>query len=336
MGNRVSAPRLDEHTATIMSQYNIKPHHVDRLYRIFTEFDENHTGQWTILEFNHFLHNYPESVISPSLEALVKLASSSRDGRLTFLDFVVSVCSYCALNKEELLQYNYIMIDSDRSGILEKAELHNFFAASVKLRKRKRMYARQAIYPPNYTLALDQFEHGNWKSLVFEEFCLMCDLFPHLAFPSVHLQNLLRRAVLGTSFWDDWDEERLRIFHLEAESKTMSFTGINLLTGEEVTIVKPGRVTMKEIFEFTKRNGLRQVDTEGEGFAQAARPDREEGTATSFTKARDAVLSRAPLLNLIRNPNSVYHVPLDRKDGARHLKKGTILGALDKDTANYR
>jgi hypothetical protein len=36
----------------------------------------------------------------------------------------------------------------------------------------------------------------------------------------------------------------------------------------------------------------------------------DDSKGDSFTKKRDAVLKRAPLLNSIRNPNSLYHVAL--------------------------
>ena len=296
MGNTLdTTPLLTEHTAVIMAQYNIQAKHVKRLYALFTEMDVNRTGKWTIVEINQLMDSYPESLVTPCLEALVKFGSSGRDGRLTFEDVIVTLCSFCALSKEELLQYVYLIIDADRSGVLDREELTNFYSSSVFVKSKR--HHQQASYPANYVGALKEFGKGQWQSLVFEEFCLMCDLFPHLAFPAIHLQNMLRREILGARFWRDWDVERLKIFHLETESKTITFTGPSLITGETITIVKPGRITMKEIFEFTKRNGLkREVEWDAE--------------SNSFTKNRDAILRRAPLLNLIRNPNSVYHVPI--------------------------
>ena len=224
MGNMMDmTPLLTEHTAVIMAQYNIRPKHVKRLYGLFADMDVNRTGKWTIVEVNQLLDSYPESLVTPCLEALIKFGSSGRDGRLTFEDFIVAVCSFCALSKEELLQFVYITIDADRSGVLDRQELTNFYSSSVYVKRKKT--TRQASYPSNYVGALEQFGKGQWKSLVFEEFCLMCDLFPHLAFPGIHLQHMLRREVLGSRFWREWDAERLKIFHLEAESKTVTFTG---------------------------------------------------------------------------------------------------------------
>lgn len=292
-------PQLSEHTALIMAQYNITQRHLKKIQALFAEYDENNTRKWTIIELNRLLGIYPESIVTPCLEALVKFGSSSRDGRLSFEDFLVSICSYCAFSKEEILQFVYLIIDADRSGVLDKEELENFYSASVYVKRKH--HARQALFPPNYMKALSEFGRGQWKSLVFEEFCLMCDLYSHLTFPATHLQLLLRRAILGSRFWREWDSERLKIFHLEAESKTITFHARSLLTGELVEVVKPGRITMKEIFEFTKRRGMRK--SEGEIIVDDTKGD-------SFTKKRDAVLKRAPLLNSIRNPNSLYHVAL--------------------------
>lgn len=311
MGASKSIPKfpIDEHTAGVMSQYNIEERHVDKLYRKFVEYDEDDSKTWTLAEFNRFLHNYPDSLISPCLEALVKLASPTRDSQLGFVDFLISICSFCALSKEELLQFMYIVIDYDRSGVLDRAELFSFFSASVRMKPRKKHIQHQQIrkrfiYPPNYLKALEEYQGGKWKSLVFEEFCLMCDLFPHLAFPVFYLQEQLRRRVIGLSFWRGWDQERLKIFHLESESKSIKFQARSLATGELVNVVKPGRVTMKEVFEFTKRNGLKDLKMNAS--------EAGAKNLTSFTIQRDAVLSRAPLLNLVRNPISIYYVPLHR------------------------
>lgn len=346
MGNKFSQspniPELKEHTALIVAQYNLRQRHLRKLFSLFQEMDEGKTSKWTIIEYSKLLGIYPESLVTPCLEGLVKFGSSSRDGRLSFEDFLVATTSYCALSREELLQYFFILVDSDRSGVLDRGELENFFSASVFCKRKH--HSRQAIYPPNYLGALAEFGKGQWKSLVFEEFCLMCDLFPHLAFPAVHLQMLLRRAILGSMFWREWDSERLKIFHLEAESKTITFQAPSLLTGEIMDVVKPGRITMREIFEFTKRKGLRKPSLD-----YGLRDDKPK--SQSFTASRDAVLNRAPLLNLIRNPNSVYHVPLasfsrsgifadDTLDVTFRFDRsvthgGVALGALDKANENY-
>jgi Ca2+-binding EF-hand superfamily protein len=345
MGNQVTVPEwsLSEHSALIMAQYNVKPRHLKILSRLFARLDVNHTDKWTIIEFRKLLGIYPESLVMPCLEALIKFGSSSRDGRMSYEDFIIAVCSFCAFSKEELLQFVYIIIDADRSGVLDKQELENFYSASVHVKRRH--HARQAIYPPNYMGALEEFGKGQWTSLIFEEFCLMCDLFPHLAFPAVYLQMMLRRAILGTRFWKAWDDERLRIFHLEAESKTITFKAPSLITGEMVEVVKPGRITMKELFEFTKRKGMKKASL-GESEA-----DLSTEKVDNFTKNRDTVLRRAPILNLIRNPNSVYYVPLgsfsrtgllsndfidnEAVMGRGASRGGSFLGALDKANENF-
>ena len=143
MGNRSSKSakfQLDEHTASVMSQYNIEEKHVDKLYRKFLEYEDD-SGNWSLDEFNKFLHNYPDSLISPCLDSLVKLASPTKDSQLGFVDFLISITSFCALSKEELLQFMYIVIDYDRSGVLDRAELFSFFSASVRMKpKRKNIY----------------------------------------------------------------------------------------------------------------------------------------------------------------------------------------------------
>ena len=327
---------ISEYVATVMMQYNITPRQMRRLLAMFRSYQSD---TWTIADFTKLLKIYSESIVFPSLEALVKFGSSSRDGKLGFEDFIVAVCSFCALSKEEILQFVYIVIDSNRSGLLDKEELFAFYSVSVRLKRIHNQ--RQAIHPPNYVAALQRFRDGKWKALSFEEFCLMCDLFPHLAFPTIRLQDLLRRAVLGSRFWKKWDLERRTIFTLESDSKPINFTGTSLITGELQSVVKPGRVSMMEIFEYTKRNGLKEIPSEESVVKQ-------QYEIESITKERDSILIRAPLLNLIRNPNSVYHVPLadrhlsEKREstlplpiGEGRKQRGQLLGALDISTDRF-
>ena len=338
--NVSESQEVSEYVANVMLQYNVKPKHMKRLRSLFKSYDSSKSGLWTVSEFSSLLQIYPDSIVSPSLEALVKLGSSSRDGRLSFEDFVVAVASFCALTREEILQFIYIVIDSNRSGILDKEELFAFYSSSVRLKRKHDQ--RQLIYQPNYVQALERFREGKWTSLAFEEFCLMCDLFPHLIFPTVRFQDLLRRSVLGSRFWSAWDKERRTIFRLESESRPISFTGISLLTGQRVSVVKPGLVTMKEVFEFTKRNGLKRL---GSGDRQA---NLQEYGIDSFTKERDLILNRAPLLNLIRNPNRLYYDPLEAKrridklsfssptdSSDAHRLGGKLLGGLDESSHRF-
>jgi hypothetical protein len=146
---------------------------------------------------------------------------------------------------------------------------------------------------------------------------------------------------LGSRFWKKWDLERRAIFTLESDSKPINFTGTSLITGELQSVVKPGRVSMMEIFEYTKRNGLKEIPSE----ESVVRPEYQ---IESITKERDSILIRAPLLNLIRNPNSVYHVPLadrhlsEKREstllpplGEWRKQRGQLLGALDISTDRF-
>jgi hypothetical protein len=223
----------------------------------------------------------------------------------------------------------YLIIDRDRSGLLDKDELKAHFSHKVPMklkRGHKQIQYQKHVYEPNYLASLDAFRDGNYESLTFEEFCLMCDLFPHMGFPAYFLQETIRRRILGSWFWDSWDSERLKIYLLEVESKSIQFTGTSLITGQQVLVTKPGRITMKEIFEFTKRNGLKRVRNDddvnddedglivhGKVFSESSNdqpiaPSRHTAT-DSYTRSRDKILAVAPLLNLIRNPANVYYVP---------------------------
>lgn len=120
----------------------------------------------------------------------------------------------------------------------------------------------------------------------------------HPAHPSV-------ATAAGQSFWDRWDRTRLRAFYNEAEMRS----GLEWRTidGERIPVRTPGRFTMKEVLEFTRRKAAAvQSDLQAQ---EKAAQEAKGSQGPSITQERDMEMARMPLLNIFRNPTCKYHVP---------------------------
>lgn len=290
-------PPIDRRGLQIVMQYNLEEKHLRSLWQKFVEMDIDMNGFWTISECYRLVAEPRTSMLAPILDALFKMADRANDGTLSFDDFLVSMTSFCSLNKEEVLQFMFIVVDEDRNGYITKEELLEFFSY-----KGPGGVNQAPVFPVNNKNALDLFQNGSWKRLYFDEFANLSELFPYVAYPAFQLQKMMRDALLGRRFWDKWDEERLRVFYMEAESKSMTVQK-RAPDGTMITVHKPGRFTMKEILEYSRRKSMTHKGK------KVPRPMEEAQIEGSVTAERDEQISRTPLLNILRNPHAAYHVP---------------------------
>lgn len=278
---------------TLLS-YNVEKTHLQKLWNRFAEVDEDRQGVWTVADLYKFMREPRDSMCAPVLNELFRLADNSNEGGLCFPDFLVSLCSFCALSTEEVLQFMFLVVDIDRNGKVEKEELLNYFSQDGG------GWSTEPLFPVNNKNALDKFRGGRWTSLEFDGLAKLCETFPYISFPAYHVQETLRGLLLGKSFWSRLDTERMRdvaISHKKREHP---------VTGEKLKVQLPGRCSMAELLEYSNRksqviNG-RRVQSQ------------DESIQSAFTKDRDKAIARCPLLRMIRNNRCMYHVPYVPED----------------------
>jgi Ca2+-binding EF-hand superfamily protein len=272
----------------------VDEHHISELWAVFVEMDTDRNGFWTVTEVFELVKTQRISTVAPFIEALFLFADRAGWGTLGFDDFLVTFTSFCALSKEEVLQFMFMVVDMDRNGYISKEEIVQFFSYRPSGPKSA------PVFPANDIKALELFLDGKWERMYFDEFALLTERFPYVSFTAFQLQNMLRLALLGKRFWDKWDEERVKIYYLESESQSMKVT--KMCDGEKVVITKPGRFTMKELLEYSKRKTA---------LARSGDKERRESELrkAKVTQERDEQISRTPLLNMVRNPRCGYHVP---------------------------
>ncbi|KAF4694239.1 hypothetical protein FOZ60_008721 [Perkinsus olseni] len=199
-------------------------------------------GFWTLAECFILVKEQTNSTVAPLIHSLFYFADRGNDGNLSFDDFIVSFTSFCALSREEVLQFFFIVVDSDRNGYVSKSELKEFFAY------RPPGVDSAPVFPLNNKRALGLFRDGHWERLHFDDFAELADTFPNITFPAFHLQELVRKKLLGLQFWENWDDERVLKMQQDAD-----------LASDKTQTDQPGRATMKDILELEKDKQKRQL-----------------------------------------------------------------------------
>lgn len=293
-GGRSKLPPFAERDRELLLSYNLEEQHFRRLWTVFHEVDVDTNGFWTINELFRLIREPRISMRAPIVDALFFFADGKSDGCVTFQDFMVSFCSFCALSKEEVLQLFFMIVDENRDGTIDKHELNRFFSYVPPEAGDK----GRPMFPVNNKNAIDKFRGGSWAYLEFDGLAQLCQRFPYIAYPVTHVQHLFRSKLLGVKFWEHLDDCRMkinmqeRIFHVRAND------------GSWKAVERPGRCTMKEILEYSRRK------TTVQNGKRVGKPQKVDTMVSSeITKLRDEQISRMPLMNMIRNNRCMYYVP---------------------------
>ncbi|KAF4678186.1 hypothetical protein FOL47_003248 [Perkinsus chesapeaki] len=190
MGQRLPLPPIEHRARQIVSHYHIGAAELEKLWEVFTKIDKDRNGFWTLTECFILVKEQANSTMAPLLHALFYFADRGNDGNLSFDDFLVSFTSFCALSREEVLQFFFIVVDTDRNGYVSKDELMKLFEY------RPPGVDSAPVFPLNNKRALRLFRNGDWDRLHFDDFAELSDSFPNLTFPAFHLQELFRKKLL--------------------------------------------------------------------------------------------------------------------------------------------
>eukprot|EP00439_Symbiodinium_sp_Y106_P028271 s3522_g3.t1 len=184
-------------------------------------------------------------------------------------------------------------------------------------------------------MAEDKFRGGKWRSLQFDGLAQLCELFPYIAYPAYHTQepdpvlslrsfgicDMYRKILLGKTFWERLDYERIK-YQTVVRTKRVRMP----FTKKKIEVKLPGRCTMQELLEYSRRNtavqGGKRVTSQDAGEAESALAKDCE---------RDLQIQRSPILilaltgvdvcgesNMIRNPRCMYYIP---QEGGKNIQK---------------
>mmetsp|Transcript_25800 Transcript_25800/g.43047 ORF Transcript_25800/g.43047 Transcript_25800/m.43047 type:complete len:272 (-) Transcript_25800:1343-2158(-) len=123
MGNGLAPPPVDYRIERTMKNFQLPMNKVEELWKIFCRHDREGTGYLAVDEFFERIIRYPRSGLT---DQMFRLIESKNDTALTFGEFVEMVTTFACFERKELLRYFFYILDSHRSGLIEKTELKHF------------------------------------------------------------------------------------------------------------------------------------------------------------------------------------------------------------------
>eukprot|EP00913_Durusdinium_trenchii_P025080 g23541.t1 len=181
-----------------------------------------------------------------------------------------------------MLQFLFMIIDIDRNGTIEKEELLNFFSYIPAGADDGR---GEPVFPVNNKNALE-----------------------YIAYPAYHTQDMYRKILLGKAFWERLDYERIKyqtVVRSESNARDNCWERVLCsmtkrvrmpFTKKKIEVKLPGRCTMQELLEYSRRN------TAVQGGKRVTSQDAGEAEST----------------NMIRNPRCMYYIP---QESGKNIQK---------------
>lgn len=289
MSSSTIPPLAEQDLVTIIA-YGLNASSIKSFWGLFCEVDNDKNGFWTNFDLYKSIGEPRDSARAPIIDSLFFMGDSRNQGQWEFKDVLVAISSFCALSKEELLQFFFMILDISRDGSVDREELTRYFDFIPNGSVKK-------VFPSNNLDAMNRFRGGAWTELEFDGFAQLGKEYTFIIFPVIHTQEMFRSTFLGQAFWERLDERRA-----EAQLVSKPFKATIPGTTRKAEVRVPGRVTMQELLDFSRRKTA--VAAGRRVLAQNSGEDD-----SSVTKERDSSIACSPILCMIRNSRCMYHVP---------------------------
>ena len=130
-----------------------------------------------------------------------KMIDQDSSGNIDFSEFILSIWNYCTFDMGSLILFGFNFYDLDGSGALTMAEIKELI---------KEVYGTND-YETNEELQqeIQEADENNDGKLSFDEFKQWVIKSPIVLYPAFHMQQVLRRKVLGNKFWQRKRDQRI-------------------------------------------------------------------------------------------------------------------------------
>ncbi|CEM28663.1 unnamed protein product [Vitrella brassicaformis CCMP3155] len=301
MGNYAPVSPIDREAEELLLLLNVDRRAQTKVWRLFLRHDKDCNTFLSLIQVFRLLGEQRSSIVHMLLAGLFLFADRNGSDTISFEDFLVSFSCYCALNREELLQFVFMVIDDDRNGYITKKEFDQYVHFTVLHQEQRLAYK---VFGRNVHRVPFLFREGKWNRLYFDEFAQMCDEFPYTCFPAFFLQSRIRKVFLGHRHWARVDEERRQALQdksacqWEAESARFE----PLFEGSSFPI-RMSQSEKRDIWSHLSQVTMRDI-------LALAKSVKDRESRGKVTEEVGAVLSKSPLLRMIRNTKCAYYIPL--------------------------
>lgn len=183
----------------IMTRFYLTDEDLNKLYNFFKKIDKAKSGYLTLDEIYLLIHEKPNlSIVAPFLDRFFVMMEKEFNEKVSFEEFVPNLISYCLSSIFQLVEFVFNFYDKDHDDFVSRLDI-------VKFLQIKR--EDENLYPLNHGRAIDNFAQAvRSDKIALQEFIEICDKFPFLYYPAVHLQHLLRKYFISENFWKKYQQ----------------------------------------------------------------------------------------------------------------------------------
>eukprot|EP01038_Epipyxis_sp_PR26KG_P007465 gene7465-10176_t len=185
----IGAMKIDYRIEKCIRNFMIPKNKLEELWQTFQKYDLKGDGVVSVDDFFEKIIEYPRSRVT---EPLLGLIDTKSDNGLKFGEYVEIICTICCFETSELLKYLFYVLDTQKSGLVEKNEVKHFI---------------QGIWhheiTSNVKEAMDYLEKiddgdGTYN---FKEIVQMHQKYPIVFFPVFNLQFQMMKRTFGMNWW---------------------------------------------------------------------------------------------------------------------------------------
>lgn len=163
------------------------------LYQKFVDIDVDNSGS---ISAHEFLMHFDLERTPFALRAFT-LLDDSQSGTLSFPEFLCAFWNYCTFDFPSLVEYSFNLFDSDGSKEMDMDEVKDMVS-----------YMYSGGLSAKTQLIVDSLDEDRSGTISLGEWTLKIKKFPSLLYPAFRMQQMMREAAGGVSFWQRATEER--------------------------------------------------------------------------------------------------------------------------------
>lgn len=160
---------------------------LQKFAEVFSKFDVDGGAEISLNEFLHDVHLQFDAMTFKIFNCI----DTHHDNSITFREFILFIWQFCTLAGEGIHNFAFDMYDEDHQGSLSKEELRRVL---IKVHGKAHVESKlKAMF--------EIMDTGHSKDITRQEFMSHVKHFPAIVFPIFGIQNKLRQAILGESYW---------------------------------------------------------------------------------------------------------------------------------------
>jgi Ca2+-binding EF-hand superfamily protein len=193
-----SKPGQDEEALGDFLRVGLPRDAVDKLFGIWARMDTARTGHVDLEQFyRHFRLDR-----SPFSDRVFSVLDADGSGSIDFREFVLSLWNFCSMDGRALMRFAFLLFDPNATGRVPTEDLRSLirevYGAGFERNAKVQTVIREAVQSADGHVNFDEFKELNKR-------------FPNLLFPAFTMQQALREAAIGPSFWEEQHNARMAL-----------------------------------------------------------------------------------------------------------------------------